>query len=124
MQKKRKGELHLSIENNLTARSDEGEEQEYCFTASKRNIHQETQAVKFNCSCTSGFTDFSCLLLFSSSILSVLQDFSGFNCLLLFFSSSILTVLPDYSGYNCFLWFLKFQAQRLFFPEFYLLINI
>jgi hypothetical protein len=77
------------------------------------SIHQEAQAVKFNCSCTSGLlrlqlssTDFQVQLL------GVLPDFSGFNCL----SRSIVTVLPDYSGYNCFL--------RLFFRNFYLVINI
>jgi hypothetical protein len=82
------------------------------------SIHQEAQAVKFNCSCTSGFTDSSCLL---SSFKFNCNCTSGLVRLQLsssIFSSSIVTVLPDYSGYNCFLRFLNFQLQQLLFSEF------
>jgi hypothetical protein len=95
------------------------------------SIHQEAQAVKFNCSCTSDFTDCSCLLLISSSIVSctsgllrlqlsssifsssIVSCTSGLLRLKLssIFSSSIVTVLPDNSGYNCFLcFFFKFNG--------------
>jgi hypothetical protein len=67
------------------------------------SIHQETQAIKFNCSCTSVLLR----LQLSSSI----------------FSSSIVTVLPDYSGYNCLLRFF-ILSSTVFFRSFYLVINI
>jgi hypothetical protein len=39
------------------------------------------------------------------------------------FSSSIVTVLPDYSGYNCLLRFFS-SSTVVFFRSFYLVINI
>ena len=42
-----------------------------------------SQAVKFNCDCTSGFTGHSCLLpTVSSSTTAVLLNYSGCDCLL------------------------------------------
>jgi hypothetical protein len=87
------------------------------------SIHQEAQAVKFNCSCASGFTDCSYLLPISSSIVSCTSGFTDCSFLLPFFkfnfylyfrtsqativfyhfSSSIVTVFLNYSGYNYFL---------------------
>jgi hypothetical protein len=72
---------------------------------------------------------------FQVQLLAVLQDFSGFNCLLpcfkfncylyfrdcrlqlssSIFSSSIITVLPDYSGYKCFLRLIKSSSEVYFF---------
>jgi hypothetical protein len=108
-----------------------------CFAIG--SIHQEAQAFKFNYSCTSGFTDCSCLLptfklnsylyfrtsqasivfyQIPSSIVSCTFGLLRLQLSSSIFSSSIVTVLPEYSGYNCFLRFLKFQVQRLFFLEF------
>jgi hypothetical protein len=50
------------------------------------SIHQEAQAVKFNCSCTSGLHRLQLSSsIFQVQLLAVIQDFSGFNCLLQFF---------------------------------------
>jgi hypothetical protein len=108
------------------------------------SIHQEAQAVKFNCSCTSGLLRLQLSSNnFQVQLLAVLPDFSRFNCLLptikfncnctsgllmlqlssSIFSSSIVTVLPDYSGYNCFLRFF-ISSSTVVFSEFYLFINI
>jgi hypothetical protein len=40
------------------------------------------------------------------------------------FSSSIVTVLPEYSGYYCFLRFFNFKFNGCFFLSFHLVINI
>jgi hypothetical protein len=71
-----------------------------------RSIHQETQAVKFNCSCASGL---------------LRLQLSSTN-----FQFQLLDVLPDYSGYNCLLRFLNFKFNGCFFSEFFfnLIINI
>jgi hypothetical protein len=95
-----------------------------CLFFAIGSIRQEAQAVKLNCSCTSGFTDCSYLLPFSSSIVScnsglfrlqlpstifqiqllaVLQDFSGFNCLLPIFE------------FNCYLYFRTSQVTIVFY---------
>jgi hypothetical protein len=84
------------------------------------SIHQETQAVKFNCSCTSGLLR---LQLFSTNfqvqLLAVLQDFSGFNCLLPNFkficncTSGLLRLQLSSTFFLC-------QIQRLFFLKFFL----
>jgi hypothetical protein len=84
-------------------------------------IHQKAQAVKFNCSCTSVFTECSCILLISSLIDCNSGDlrlqFSSTN-----FQVQLIAVLPDYSGYNYFLhFFIKFNV---FYSDFYLFINI
>jgi hypothetical protein len=101
-----------------------------------RSMHQEAQAVKFNCSCTSGFTGcsyflpslkFNCSctsglprLQLSSTVFQVqlLAYFRTSQASFVFyhFSSSIVTVLPDFSGYNCFLRF--FSSSTDFFQTF------
>jgi hypothetical protein len=53
-------------------------------------IHQEAQTVKFSCSCTSGFTDCSCLL----------PTFK-FGCLLYFRTSQASIVFFHISKFNC-----------------------
>jgi hypothetical protein len=114
------------------------------------SIHQEAQAVKFNCSCTSGFIDCSCLLPISSKIVSCISELlrlqlsstifpssivictSGPLRLQLSstsFSSSIVTVLPDYSDYNCFLSFFRliclnfFRLSKFFFCLLHTIVN-
>jgi hypothetical protein len=48
-----------------------------------RGIHQEAQAVKFDCSFTSGLLRIQLSFTnFQVQLLAVLPDFSGFNCLL------------------------------------------
>jgi hypothetical protein len=50
---------------------------------SSGSIHQEAQAVKFNCSCTSGLLRVQLSSTnFQVQLLAVLPDLSGFNCLL------------------------------------------
>jgi hypothetical protein len=87
------------------------------------SIHQEAQAVKFNCSCTSGLLR---LQLSSTNFqVQLLAYFRTSQASIVFYqlSSSNVTVLPDYSGYNCILPY--FQVQRwFFFGVFYLIINI
>jgi hypothetical protein len=73
------------------------------------SIHQEAQAVKFSCSCTSSFTDCSCILLISSSIVSCSSGLLWIQLSSNVFQVQLLAVLPDISGYNCFLHFFQFQ---------------
>jgi hypothetical protein len=50
------------------------------------SIHQEAQAFKFNCSCTSGLLRLKLSSTnFQVKLIAVIQDFSGFNCLLPYF---------------------------------------
>jgi hypothetical protein len=106
-----------------------------CLYFAIGNIHQETQAVKFNCICTSGFTDCSCLLLtsnfnfylyfrtcqasivfsqLSSSIVSCTSGLLRLQLSSSIFQVQLLSVLPDYSGYNCFLRFFNFNFNGFF----------
>jgi hypothetical protein len=69
------------------------------------SIHQEAQTVKFNCSCTSGLLRLQLSYTnYKFQLLAILQDISGFNCLLRFF--------------------LYFKFNGVFFGFFYLIINI
>jgi hypothetical protein len=88
------------------------------------SIHQESQAVKFNCSCTSGLLRLQLSsTIFQVQLLAVLPDFSGFNCLLPIFkfncncTSGLLRLQLTTT-------FFKFQVLRMFFRSFYLVINI
>jgi hypothetical protein len=88
------------------------------------STHQEAQAIKFNCSCTSGLLR---LQLYSTNfqvqLLGVLTDYSGFNCLLSTFkfncncNSGLLRLQLS----STFFFNFKFNG---FFSEFYLIINI
>jgi hypothetical protein len=79
------------------------------------SIHQEAQAVKFNCSCTSGLLRLKLSSTnFQVQLIAVIQDFSGFNCLLRIFkfncncTSGLLRLQLSST-------FFYFQVQRLFF---------
>jgi hypothetical protein len=92
-------------------------------------IHQETQDVKFNCSCTPGFTGCNCLLSFFKfkcwlyfrtsrlqlsctnvlfQLLAAIQDYLGYNCLLPIFKFNC-NCTSNYSGYNCLPLFFKYN---------------
>jgi hypothetical protein len=94
-----------------------------CLFFAIGSIHQETQAVKFNCSCTSGLLRLQLSSTnFQVQLLAVLPDISGFNCLLPTFklnckcTSGLLRLQLSFTFF--------FQVQRLFFSEFfYLIIN-
>jgi hypothetical protein len=85
------------------------------------SIHQEAQAIKFNCSCTSGLLRLQLSSTkFQVQLLAVLQDFSGFNCLLPTFKFNC----------NCTSSLLRLQlsstffSSTVFFRSIYLVINI
>jgi hypothetical protein len=80
------------------------------------SIHQEAQAVKFNCSCTSALTDFSCLLPITSSIFSCTSGLLRLKLSSSIYQVQLLALLLDYSGYNC---FLRFFSSSTFFSTFY-----
>jgi hypothetical protein len=83
----------------------------HCLCFATWSIHQETQAVKFNCICTSGLTDCSCLLSITNSIVSCTSELVRLQLSSTNFSSSIVTVLQDISGYNHLLhFFIKFRS--------------
>jgi hypothetical protein len=75
------------------------------------SIHQEAQSIKFNCNCTSDFTDYSYLLQISSSIAIVLQVLTDCICLLPFFN------------FKCYLYLRTFQASIVFYQVFKLNCN-
>jgi hypothetical protein len=88
------------------------------------SIHQKAQAVKFNCSCTSGLLRLQLSSTnFQVQLLAVLPDFSGFNCL-----------LPSFKfNCNCTSGLLRLQLSSTFFlissstgffRSFYLVINL
>jgi hypothetical protein len=90
-----------------------------CLFFAIGSIHQEAQAVNFNCSCTSGFTDCICLLpYFQNSIVSCTSGLLRLQLSSTKYQVQVIAVLQNYLGYNYFLRFLKFQVLRLFFPEF------
>jgi hypothetical protein len=82
------------------------------------SIHQEAQAIEFNCSCTSGLLRLQLSSTnFQVQLLAVLPDFSGFNCLLPTFkfncncTSGLLRLQLSST-------FFLFQVQRVFFGVF------
>jgi hypothetical protein len=80
------------------------------------SIHQEAQAVKFNCSCTSGLLRLQMSSTnFQVQLLAVLPDFSGFNCLLptFKFNCNCTSGLLRLQLSSTFVF--KFQVQRLYF---------
>jgi hypothetical protein len=88
------------------------------------SIHQESQAVKFNCSCNSGLLRLQLSSTnFQVQLLAVLPDFSGFNYLLPTFkfncnyTSGLLRLQLSST-------FFLFQVQRLFFFGVFFIINI
>jgi hypothetical protein len=88
------------------------------------SIHQETQAVKFNCSCTSGLLRLQLSSTkFQVQLLVVLLDFSGFNCLLPSFkfncncTSGLLRLQLSSTFFN-------FKFNCCFFRNFYLVISL
>jgi hypothetical protein len=75
------------------------------------SIHQEAQAVNLNCSCTSGFTDCSCLLPLSSSIVSCTSGILKLPLSTTNVQFQLLAVLQDFSGFNCLLPTSKFNCN-------------
>jgi hypothetical protein len=74
-------------------------------------IHQQAHAVKFNYSCTSWFTDYSCLLLFSSSIVSCTSGLLRLQLYSTNYQVQLLAVLMNFSGLNCLLPILKLNCN-------------
>jgi hypothetical protein len=73
------------------------------------SIHEEVQAVKFNCSCTSGLLRLQLSSTnFQVQLLAILPDFSGFNCLLPIFKFNC----------NCTSGLLRLQLSSTFFLNF------
>jgi hypothetical protein len=85
------------------------------------SIYQEAQAIKFNCSCISSFTDCSFLLTISISIVSYTSGFLILQLSFTSFSSSIVSCTSGLLRLQLFSTF--FQVQR-FFSDFNLFINI
>jgi hypothetical protein len=76
-----------------------------------RSIHQEAQVVKLDCSCTSGFTDCSCLLIISISIVSCTSGLLRLQLSSTNYQVQLLAVLPDFSGFKCLLPIFKFNCN-------------
>jgi hypothetical protein len=74
------------------------------------SIYQEAQDVKFNCSCTSGSKDCSCLLEILGLIVGCTSGLPRQKISSTIFQVQLLALLPDYSGYNIFLPIIRFNV--------------